>query len=81
MQILFHQERIKLGERIPHISLLPIVIPLKLFVECIRFPADNFSSDARYVEVSRRNESAKEGRSARVAINAKQSDTIRNKNI
>ena len=58
-----------------------MVIPLKLFVERIRFPADNFSSDARYVEFRGGMKVQKNVGSARVAINAKQSDTIRNKNI
>ena len=36
--------RIKLKELIPHIGPLPIVIPLKLFLERIGCPADNVSS-------------------------------------
>ena len=39
------QERIKgLRELIPHIGPLPIIIPLKLFLDRIGFPADNISS-------------------------------------
>ena len=33
-----------LRELIPHIGPLPMVIPLKLFLERIGFPADNISS-------------------------------------
>ena len=80
MQILTHQEMIKLGERIPHISLLPIVIPLKLFVERIGFPADNFSSRVTWKFRGGMKVQKNVG-SARVAINAKQSDTVRSKNI
>ena len=39
------QEGIKgLRELIPHIGPLPIIIPLKLFLDRIGFPADNISS-------------------------------------
>ena len=41
----YNQERIKgLRELIPHIGPLPIIIPLKLFLERIGLPADNISS-------------------------------------
>ena len=40
----FRQEHKKHGELLPHIGPLPIVIPLKLFLERIGFPADNISS-------------------------------------
>ena len=36
------QERIKLRELITHIGPIPIVIPLKLFLERARLPADTF---------------------------------------
>ena len=38
------QERIKLRELITHIGPIPIVIPLKLFLERAGLPADNISS-------------------------------------
>ena len=38
------QERIKFRERITHIGPIPIVIPLKLFLERAGLPADNISS-------------------------------------
>ena len=45
VQTPYSQERIKvLRELIPHIGPLPMVIPLKLFLERIGFPADNISS-------------------------------------
>ena len=37
----FRQEHKKHRELLPHIGPLPIVIPLKLFLERIGFPADN----------------------------------------
>ena len=40
----FRQEHEKHRELLPHIGPLPIVIPLKLFLERIGFPADNISS-------------------------------------
>ena len=40
----FRQEHKKHRELLPHIGPLPIVIPLKLFLERIGFPADNISS-------------------------------------
>ena len=73
-------ERIKVGERIPHISRLPTVIPLKLFVERIRFLADNFSSRVTWKFRGGMKVQKNVG-SARAVINAKQSDTIRSKNI
>ena len=39
-----HQERMKVREVIPHIGPIPIVIPLKLFLEGIDFLADNVTS-------------------------------------
>ena len=36
-----NQERMKVREVIPHIGPIPIVIPLKLFLEGIDFLADN----------------------------------------
>ena len=64
-------ERIKLRELIPHIGPLPIVIPLKLFLERIGCPADNVSSRVAWklrggVKVQKR------VGSAGVAKNAKQ---------
>ena len=55
----------------PHIGPLPIVIPLKLFFECVGFSADNISSRVAWkfrggVVVQ------KHVGSARVAMNAKQ---------
>ena len=38
------QERMKVREVIPHIGPIPIVIPLKLFLEGIDFLADNVTS-------------------------------------
>ena len=38
-----YQGRIKLRERIPHIGPIPIVIPLKLFLERTGLPTDNIS--------------------------------------
>ena len=38
------QERMKVREVIPHIGPIPIVIPLKLFLEGIEFFADNVTS-------------------------------------
>ena len=38
------QERIKVREVIPHIGPIPIVIPLKLFLEGIDFLVDNVTS-------------------------------------
>ena len=42
--ILYHQESMKEREVIPHIGPIPIVIPLKLFLEGIDFLADNVTS-------------------------------------
>ena len=36
----FHQEIIKVREVIPHTGPIPIVIPLRLFLDDINFPAD-----------------------------------------
>ena len=44
IEIVLVQERINLRELIPHIGPLPIVIPLKLFLERVGFPADDISS-------------------------------------
>ena len=38
------QERMKVREVIPHIGPIPIVIPLKLFLEGFDFLADNVTS-------------------------------------
>ena len=40
----FAQERMKVREVIPHIGPIPIVIPLKLFLEGIDFLVDNVTS-------------------------------------
>ena len=40
----YTQERMKVREVIPHIGPIPIVIPLKLFLEGIDFLADNVTS-------------------------------------
>ena len=44
--ILFHlnQEIIKVREVIPHTDPIPIVIPLRLFLDYINFPADNVTA-------------------------------------
>ena len=39
-----NQERMKVREVIPHIGPIPIIIPLKLFLEGIDFLADNVTS-------------------------------------
>ena len=70
------QERIKgLRELIPYIGPLPIVIRLKIFLERIGFPADNWYFLVCCVRVSWRNKSAKACRAdewVRVAMNANQ---------
>ena len=44
VSITLNQERMKVREVIPHIGPIPIVIPLKLFLEGINFLADNVTS-------------------------------------
>ena len=44
LSYLQHQEIIKVREVIPHTGPIPIVIPLRLFLDDINFPADNVTA-------------------------------------
>ena len=68
---LLEQRRIKFRELLPHIGPLPIVIPLKLFLERIGFPAGNISSRVAW-KFGGGMKVQKEVESAGVTMNAKQ---------